>query len=69
MLAADGSVSLNRRKVRRMTVEEAIFKYTFEDGTILRLLNVGLSVAEIWKLEDLHGKCKSEVEHRYVDQI
>lgn len=52
-----------------MTVEEAIFKYTFEDGTILRLLNVGLSVAEIWKLEDLHGKCKSEVEHRYVDQI
>ena len=33
--------------------------YTFEDGTVLKLLNVGLSVAEIWKLEELHGKCRS----------
>ena len=36
-----------------------IFKYTFEDGTILRLLDVGLSCAEVWKLEELHGKCRS----------
>lgn len=35
-----------------------IFIYKFEDGTVLRLLNVGLSVAEVWKLEELHGKCK-----------
>ena len=35
-----------------------IFKYTFEDGTILRLLDVGLSVAEVWKLEELHGRCR-----------
>jgi hypothetical protein len=41
---------------------EVIFKYTFEDGTILRLVDVGLSVAEVWKLEELHGKCKVEVE-------
>ena len=33
--------------------------YTFEDGTVLKLLNVGLSVAEVWKLEELHGKCRS----------
>ena len=37
-----------------------IFKYTFEDGTTLRLLDVGLSCAEVWKLEELHGKCKAE---------
>lgn len=36
-----------------------IFKYTFDDGTILRLLDVGLSCAEVWKLEELHGKCRS----------
>ena len=33
--------------------------YTFEDGTVLTLLNIGLSVAEVWKLEELHGKCRS----------
>lgn len=33
--------------------------YTFEDGTVLKLLNVGLSVAKVWKLEELHGKCRS----------
>ena len=37
-----------------------IFKYTFEDGTILRLLDIGLSVEEVWALEKLHGKCKME---------
>ena len=35
-----------------------IFKYTFDDGTVLKLLDIGLSVAEIWKLEELHGKCR-----------
>ena len=39
-----------------------IFKYIFEDGTILRLLDAGLSLAEIWKLEELHGKCNLECE-------
>lgn len=33
--------------------------YAFEDGTVLTLLNVGLSVAEVWKLEELHGKCRT----------
>jgi len=36
-----------------------IFKYTFVDGTILRLFEVGLSVEEVWKLEELHGRCQS----------
>lgn len=35
-----------------------IYIYAFEDGTVLTLLNVGLSVAEVWKLEELHGKCR-----------
>ena len=39
-----------------------IYKYTFEDGTILRLLDIGLSVEEVWALEKLHGKCKMESE-------
>ena len=39
-----------------------IFKYTFEDGTVLRLLDVGLSVEEVWVLEELHGRCKMESE-------
>lgn len=39
-----------------------IFKYTFEDGTVLRLLDVGLSVEEIRVLQELHGKCKIESE-------
>lgn len=39
-----------------------IFKYTFEDGTVLRLLDVGLSVEEVWKLQELHGICKVESE-------
>lgn len=41
-----------------------IFKYTFEDGTVLKLLDVGLSVAEVWKLQELHGKCKVESEDK-----
>ena len=36
-----------------------IWVYTFEDGTRLRLLDTGLSVQEIWKLQELHGGCES----------
>ena len=32
--------------------------YEFEDGTKLELLNIGLSVEEIWKLKELHGDVK-----------
>ena len=35
-----------------------IWVYTFEDGTILRLFNAGLSTDEVWKLAELHGKCQ-----------
>ena len=41
-----------------------IYKYTFEDGTVLRLLDIGLSVEEVWMLEKLHGKCKAESEEK-----
>lgn len=37
-----------------------IYRYTFEDGTVLRLLNIGLSGEEVWALEELHGKCKTD---------
>lgn len=33
-----------------------IFRYTFEDGTVLKLVDNGFSAEEIWKLEELHGK-------------
>ena len=39
-----------------------IFKYIFADGTVLKLLDIGFSLDEIWKLEELHGKCKMEKE-------
>lgn len=41
-----------------------IYKYTFEDGTVLRLLDLGLSVEEVLALEKLHGNCKIESEGR-----
>lgn len=34
-----------------------IWVYTFDDGTQLKLLNTGLSVEEIWKLQEIHGSC------------
>lgn len=37
---------------------KTVWIYTFEDGTILRLFNVGLSADEVWKLAELHGKCQ-----------
>ena len=36
-----------------------IYIYAFDDGTVLTLLNVGLTVAEVLKLEELHGKCRN----------
>lgn len=39
-----------------------IWIYEFEDGTKLELLNNGLSNAEVWKLEELHGKVKVRYE-------
>jgi hypothetical protein len=41
-----------------------IYIYSFEDGTTLTLLNVPLTVAEVWKLEELHGKCKKMQEYK-----
>lgn len=35
-----------------------IYEYTFEDGTVLRLLDIGLSITEIRKLKELHGESK-----------
>lgn len=32
-----------------------IWKYIFEDGTKLELLNIGLSTEEVRKLMELHG--------------
>ena len=37
--------------------ENMIYTYTFQDGTVLKLIDTGLSLAEIWKLEEIHGKC------------
>lgn len=34
-----------------------IYTYTFQDGTVLKLVDFGLSLEEIWKLEEIHGKC------------
>lgn len=39
-----------------------IFKYIFEDGAVLKLFEVGLSTVEMWKLQELHGKCRVESE-------
>lgn len=39
-----------------------VWVYTFEDGTILKLLDAGMTIAEIWKLQELHGACKSSWE-------
>lgn len=39
-----------------------VWVYTFEDGTVLKLLEVGLSTEEVWKLQELHGTCKASWE-------
>lgn len=33
-----------------------IFTYTFEDGTVLKLVDNGFSTEEILALQELHGK-------------
>lgn len=37
---------------------KTIWVYTFEDGTILRLLGIGLTAEEVFKLQEIHGKAK-----------
>lgn len=34
-----------------------IYQYNFADGTVLKLIDSGLTMQEVWKLEELHGKC------------
>lgn len=34
-----------------------IWTYSFEDGTLLKLIDVGFSIKELWKLEEMHGAC------------
>lgn len=34
-----------------------IYQYNFADGTILKLIDSGLTLQEIRKLEELHGNC------------
>lgn len=38
-------------------MKNVVYKYTFQDGTELKLLNIGFSVQEVWKLQEIHGKC------------
>lgn len=33
-----------------------VWVYTFADGTVLKLLEVGLSVEDVWKLSEVHGR-------------
>ncbi len=35
--------------------------YKFEDGTILTLVNTGFSIAEGFKMRELHGDCELEI--------
>ena len=42
--------------------EHGVFVYTFEDGTTLKLLDNGLSLGEVWTLEEMHGKCEVRYE-------
>ena len=41
-----------------------VWIYIFEDGTTLKLLNMGLSTEEVWKLQELHGAVK--VSHEQI---
>jgi len=43
----------DRQKVRI----NMIYQYNFADGTVLKLIDSGLTLEEIWKLEELHGNC------------
>lgn len=41
-----------------------IWIYKFKDGTVLKLLDTGLSVGELWALEEMHGDCETSFERR-----
>lgn len=34
-----------------------IFIYEFADGTVLKLIDYGLTAEEVFALESIHGKC------------
>lgn len=40
---------------------DVFYVYTFDDGTVLTLLNFGFSTDELWKMKELHGNCKIEI--------
>lgn len=45
----------------RAKMETVYYIYKFEDGTILTLVNIGFSIAEGFKMKELHGDCKLEI--------
>ena len=34
-----------------------IWIYSFEDGTVLKLIDIGFSTGELWELKKIHGIC------------
>ncbi len=38
---------------------DLLWIYTFDDGIEITLVNQGFSMGELWKMEELHGKCKT----------
>lgn len=42
-------------------MSKTIFIYKFEDGTVLKLVDSGLTAREVFALESIHGKCAVEV--------
>ena len=42
-------------------MDAVYYIYKFEDGTILTLVNNGLSIAEGSKMRELHGDCELEI--------
>lgn len=49
-------------------METVYYIYKFEDGTILTLVNTGFSVAEVFKMKELHGDCKLEIKQVRIQQ-
>lgn len=41
-----------------------IWIYKFKDGTVLKLLDNGLSIGELWALKEMHGDCETSFERR-----
>ena len=40
-----------------------IFEYKFEDGAVYKLLDIGFSASDLWKLEEVHGKLVYQMRH------